>query len=51
MSLNTIIIDLLYAELICLNEIAGELDEETNAKTTARQEQIKQELIELGETL
>ena len=44
-------IENLYEELICLNEIAGELDEETNAKTAARQEQIKQELIELGKTL
>ncbi len=40
-------IDALYEELFYLDEIAGELDPETNAKTDARREQIKQEIKEL----
>jgi hypothetical protein len=44
-------IDSLYEELIHLDEIAGELDTESNRKIDARRAQIKQELIALGETL
>ena len=46
---NTVIIENLYEELISLDEIAGEMDPESNAKIDARRAQIKQELIELGE--
>jgi ABC-type phosphate transport system ATPase subunit len=42
-------IESLYEELIYLDEIAGELDPESNRKIDARREQIKQELIALGE--
>jgi hypothetical protein len=44
-------IESLYEELIHLDEIAGELDPETNRNTDLRRAQIKQKLIELGETL
>jgi hypothetical protein len=48
---NTAIIENLYEELISLDEIAGELSPEANALTDLRRAQIKQELIDLGETL
>ena len=37
----------LYEELILLDEIAGELDPESNAKIDARRAEIKQEIQEL----
>ena len=37
----------LYEELIYLDEIAGELDPESNAKIDARRAEIKQEIKEL----
>jgi len=37
----------LYEELIYLDEIAGELDPESNAKIDARRAEIKQEIQEL----
>ena len=40
-------IDSLYEELIYLDEIAGELDDESNAKIDARREEIKREIFEL----
>lgn len=49
--INTQIIENLYEELICLDEIAGELSPEANALNDLRRAQIKQELIDLGETL
>jgi len=44
---NEAAIDSLYEELIYLNEIAGELDDESNAKIDARRDEIKKELIAL----
>lgn len=40
-------IDNLYEELVYLDEIAGELDPETNAKVDARRAEIKLEIMEL----
>lgn len=48
---NTAIIESLYEELIHLDEIAGELDAESNRKIDTRRTQIKQELRDLGERI
>lgn len=40
-------IDALYEELIYLDEIAGELDPESNARIDARRAEIKQEIRDL----
>jgi len=39
--------DFLYEELIHLDEIAGELDEESNAKIDARRKEILAEIREI----
>jgi hypothetical protein len=39
--------DFLYEELIYLDEIAGELDEESNAKIDARRKEILAEIREI----
>lgn len=50
-SLMTAKLDSLYEELIHLDEIAGQLDDETNAKTDARREEIKKEIKRLESSL
>ena len=40
-------VDYLYEELIYLDEIAGELDPESNAKTDARRKEILAEIREI----
>lgn len=45
---NTQIIESLFEELIMLDEIAGELDPESNAKIEQRRSDIKRELSDLG---
>lgn len=44
-------IESLYEELIHLDEIAGELDDESNRKIDEQRSKIKLQLEELGETL
>lgn len=44
-------LDSLFEELIHLDEIAGQLDDETNAKTDARREEIKKEIKRLESSL
>ena len=48
---NTAIIEGLIEELVMLDEVAGELDPISNFQIEQRRKKIKQELIELGETL
>jgi len=40
-------VDALYERLILLDEIAGELDEETNAKVDETRREIKRQIVEL----
>lgn len=40
-------IEALYEELIHLDEIAGELDPETNAKIDQRRKELKEEILAL----
>jgi len=49
--INTLVIERLYEELIHLDEIAGELDPESNRKIDEQRAKIKRQLIDLGETL
>ena len=42
------LLDMLYNELVHLDEIAGELDEETNAKIDAQRWKLYQQIQELG---
>lgn len=44
-------LDSLYEQLINLDEIAGELDDESNAKIDARRAEIKQEIKRLESSL
>jgi hypothetical protein len=40
-------VDSLYERLIMLDEIAGELDDETNTKIDERRREIKRQILEL----
>lgn len=44
-------LDRLYEELIHLDEIAGELDDESNAKIDARRAELKKEMKKLESSL
>lgn len=44
-------INSLYEELIMLDEIAGELDDESNARIAARRAEIKAEILRLESSL
>ena len=44
-------LDGLYEELIMLDEIAGELDDESNVRVDARRAELKQEIKKLESSL